>query len=112
MCVAGHARLCSLCTLLPAPCCQHRPEGLGSYLVNILAGQHTQGPFVHIHDGCVWAPPRLHVLIRVQPDQQEVTRLLGKLVDGRPGGWIGGWVSDVCEWGRGLGMWGRFLKKG
>jgi hypothetical protein len=51
--------------------------GSGPHLVDILAGQHTEGALMHVHDGGVGAPPCLNILVSVQANQQEVTRLLG-----------------------------------
>jgi hypothetical protein len=50
-----------------------------AYLIHVFACQHTERALMHVHDGCVWSPARLNILIRVQANQQEVPSLLCQL---------------------------------
>ena len=41
-------------------------------LIRVAAGEHAERALVQVHDGQVRPAPRSHVLVTVQPDQQEV----------------------------------------
>ena len=41
-------------------------------LIDIAAGQHAECALMQIHDGQVGSPPLHHIVVRVQPHQQEV----------------------------------------
>ncbi len=43
-------------------------------LVDVAAGEHAQRALVQVHDGQVRAAPLPHVLVAVQPHEQEVPR--------------------------------------
>ena len=41
-------------------------------LIDIAAGQHAECALMQVHDGQVGSPPLHHIIVRVQPDQQEI----------------------------------------
>ena len=56
-------------------------------LVDVTAGQHAERALVQVHDGQVRAAPVAHVLVAVQPHEQEVARRARRLPRSDRGGW-------------------------